>query len=113
MNLPGGFCLLRTSRTFREGIPRRLSALARTGSLRRPMSTIASRGWAIALKTLGARAAALGGKRWVFRRARIIIRSSLTKGILHSAGMFRLESLNMRSEPFPSREPVSPPIFVD
>ena len=80
MSPRGGSCPLRTLRAFHEGILRHLSAAARTESLHRLMSTIASRGSAITLGMLGIRALALNGPSWTFRFAKIISRLSPHKG---------------------------------
>lgn len=88
MSRHGGFCLLRISRASREGLPRHLSAAARTGSLHRLMSTIAFRGPVIALGRLSTRAIALKDDRsWTLCRVRTTIQLSHIKGIRSRAGM--------------------------
>ena len=90
MNPRGGFCLLPTSRAFREGLLRRLAAVAKTGSLRKLMSMTASHGLAIALGTLCIRVLALNGRSWTLRCLRMIARSSPIKGIPPRARTFLL-----------------------
>ena len=80
MNPRGGSCPLRTSMGPRGGTLRRPSAAARTESLHRRTSTIASRGSTITLGMLGIRAIALNGQSWALRSARISTRLSLRKG---------------------------------
>ena len=91
----GGFYLLQTSRAFHEGLLQRLSAVVRTGSLRKLMSTIVSHGLAIALETLFTRALVLKGRSWTLRCVRTTARSSPIKGIPPPrAGMFLLGNVS-------------------
>lgn len=87
MNPHGGFFLLPTSRAFREGLPRRPSAAARTGSLPRPTNTNVSRGLAIARVILCTRVTAPNGKSSTLRCVRIIPRLIPIEAILSRAGM--------------------------
>ena len=105
MSPRGGFCLLPTSRTSREGIPQHLAAVAKTGGRRKQMTMIVSRGLAISLKTLHIRAMALNGRSSTFRCVRITTQLSHIRGISRHAGVFPLENLNKSCGYYLSRDP--------